>query len=272
MNKNETLTLWISVGSALFAVMLIYSYTQKKSAELTKNFGALTTVVVATENVSDMQTVQENMLELKEVPESFTQPGYARQMEEIIGLVALAPILKGEQVLKNKVIKPGPETGLSLQVSPGKRAVTLPTDEIRGVAHLLKPGDRVDIIVALDVGSSGISQKKYIKTLLQDVVILATGVSIVNELPRIHEEIEGDDYVYTKNLRTENKFSSVTVEVSPSHAQSLVYILSTNPSSLFMALRHPSDNTPVRLRHTEISHLLGATTRTLSSTKPKKGK
>ena len=67
-------------------------------------------------------------------------------------------------------------------------------------------------------------------------MILATGLSIVNELPRIHEEVDGDDYIYTKNLRTENKFSSITIEVSPSEAQSLVYILSTNPSSLFLSL------------------------------------
>ena len=174
MNKNETLTLWISVGAAFFAVMLIYSYTQKKQAELTQNFGALTSVVVATETINDMQTLQENMLELKEVPESFTQPGYAKRIEEVVGLVALAPILEGEQVLTNKVIKPGPETGLSLQVSPGKRALSIPTDEIRGVARLIKPGDRVDIIAALDKSSkAGFSQQRYIKTFLQDVVISA---------------------------------------------------------------------------------------------------
>lgn len=267
MNKNETLTLWVSVGAAFFAVMLIYSYTQEKSAELTKNFGTLTSVVVAVESINEMQTIQEDMLDIKEIPENFIQPGHIREIENAVGLVALAPVLKGEQLLKNKIIKPGPETGLSLQVSPGKRAVTLPSDEIRGVAQLLKPGDRVDILAALDVGGS-VSQKKYVKTLLQDTVILATGLAVVNELPRIHEE--GDDFVRTRNLRLENNFSSVTVEVSPREAQSLIYILATNPSSLFLTLRHPTDNAPVNLRHTEVSHLLGgaiATKRTLSSSK-----
>ena len=267
MNKNETLTLWISIGAAFFAVMLIYSYTQEKSAELTKNFGALTSVVVAMENINEMQTIEESMLDIKEVPENFTQPGYVKQIEGAVGLVALAPIIKGEQVLNNKIIKPGPETGLSLQVSPGKRAVTLPVDEIRGVAQLLKPGDRVDIVTALNVGG-GVSQKKYIKTILQDVVILATGLFVVNELPRIHEE-EGDDYIRTRNLRLENKFSSVTVEASPKDAQSLVFILATNPNALFLTLRHPTDNTIVNLRHTEISNLVGGAIRSISSKKKK---
>ena len=254
MGKNETLTLWISVGAALFAVVLIYSYTQEKSAEIARTFGVQTSVVVAVSNINEMETVQENMVELKQIPDSFVQPGFAKQIEDVVGLVALAPISKGEQVLQNKVIKPGPETGLSLQISPGKRALTLPVDEVRGVSRLIKPGDRIDIITALDMGD-GVSKKRYIKTLLQDVVILASGMEIVNELPRIYEDVGGQGYI--KNLRTENKFSTIAVEVTPREAQSLVYILSTNPSSLFFTLRHPSDNEPVSLHHTKLSGLFG---------------
>ena len=260
MNKNEILTLWISVGAAIFAVILIYSYTQEKSAQISKTFGAQTLVVVAAEDINEMQTVQENMVELKQVPESFVQPGFVNQMEDIVGLVALAPISKGEQVLRNKIIKPGLETGLSLQVSPGKRAITLPVDEVRGVAHLIKPGDRVDLLVALDKSSGSRSggQKRYIKTLLQDVIILATGIRISNELPRIHEEIGGEDFI--KNLRTENKFSTITIESDPREVQNLVYILSTNPNSIFLSLRHPTDNGKFNLRPAELVHVLGQKT------------
>ena len=255
MRKNETLTLWISVGAALFAVLLIYSYTQKKSAEIAETFGVQTSVVVVVNDINEMETVQENMVELKQIPESFVQPGYAKQIEDVVGLVALSPIRKGEQILRNKVIKPGPETGLSLQISPKKRALTLPVDEVRGVAYLLKPGDRIDIITALDVGE-GVSKQRHIKTLLQDVVILAVGKEIVNELPRLYEEVGNQGYI--KNLRSENKFSTITVEVGPRDAQRLVYILSTNPSSLFFSLRHPSDNEKPTLIHSGLSSLFGA--------------
>ncbi|MGI9549130.1 MAG: Flp pilus assembly protein CpaB [Bdellovibrionales bacterium] len=255
MNKNETLTLWLSIGAAIFAVILLYSYTQKKSAEIAKNFGVQTSVVVAVQDINEMETIQENMVEIQQVPENFVQPGHVKQMEEIVGLVALAPINKSEQLLKNKIIKPGPETGLSLQVSPGNRALTLPVDGVRGVAKLIKPGDHVDVLAALDLNTGSV-QKRYIKTLLQDTVILATGVQITNELPRIHQEIGGQDYI--KNLRTENDFSTVTIEVTPSEAQKLVYILSTNPSSLFLTLRHPSDNSARVLKQADLSDVLGA--------------
>lgn len=238
MNKNETLTLWLSIGLALFAVMLLYSYTQEKSKALTKKFGAKASVVVATRDINEMETLNETMLEIIDFPADFAQPGTVSALEEVIGLVALAPISKSEQIIKNKVIQPGPVTGLSLQVTPESRALTIPVDEMRGVAKLIKPGDRVDILAAIDVRTAS-ANKKFVKTIMQDVVILATGSNIINELPRLYESDGNKDFI--KNIRAETNFSSITIEAKPKEIQDLVYILSTNPGSLFVSLRHPND-------------------------------
>ena len=239
MNKNETLTLWLSIGAAILAVMLLYSYTQEKSDQISKKFGAMTSVVTAVRDIGEMETVDDSMVQLKEYPSSFVQPEAVLTMEEAIGLVALAPLSKGEQVLRTKITRPGPTTGLSLQVSPTKRALTIPIDESRGVAKLLKPGDRVDLIVALDV-REGARQKKEIKTIMQDVVILATGIKVVNELPRVFEEISGNSFI--RNIRAATDFNSITIEADPKDVQDLVYVLATSPGSLFLSLRHPSDH------------------------------
>ncbi len=255
MNKNETLTLWLSIGSAVFAVMLLYSYTQEKSAEVSKKFGAMTSVVTAVREIGEMETVDDSMIELKEYPSSFVQPEALLTMEEALGLVALAPISEGEQVLRTKITRPGPTTGLSLQVSPSKRALTIPIDEMRGVAKLLKPGDRVDVIAALDV-KEGSGQKKEIKTIMQDVVILATGIKVVNELPRVFEEISGDNFI--RNIRSATDFNSITIEADPKDIQDLVYVLSTSPGALFLSLRHPSDHSlKSHLPSSSLNSLLG---------------
>ena len=255
MNKNETLTLWLSVGLALFAVLLLYSYTQEKTAQLTKKFGTQTTLVVSTRDINEMETLDESMLELVELPLDFAQPGSISVLEDAIGLVAVAPVQKGEQILGNKIIKPGPVTGLSLQVTPQKRALTIPIDEMRGVAKLIKPGDRIDILAALDLRSNS-GNKKYVRTVLQDVVILATGLNIVNELPRLQEEVGSKNYI--KNIRADADFSSITVEAPPGDIQRLVYILSTSPGSLFISLRHPSDRLKPKISDvTTIESLVG---------------
>jgi pilus assembly protein CpaB len=254
MNQNETRTLWISVGAALFAVFLLYSYTQEKSAELTKKFGAKERVVVATKDIQEMETIDETMLQIVERPVDFIQPTAIKEPERAVGLVALAPIKKDEQVLESKILEPGPATGLSLQVSPTKRAVTLPVDEVRGVGKLLKPGDRIDLIAALDIGR-GAAQHREVRTLMQDVPILATGLRISNELPRLYERIGKEDFI--KNMRSDTSFNTITVEASPKEAQDLIYILSTSPGSLFMTLRHPSDRGKHPLPVATVESVLG---------------
>jgi pilus assembly protein CpaB len=154
-------------------------------------------------------------------------------------------------------MEPGPVTGLSLQVAPSKRAVTIPVDEMRGVGKLLKPGDRIDVVAALDIGS-GPAQKREVKTIMEDVVILATGLKIVNELPRLYEKMGRDEYI--KNIRGDTTFTNVTVEATPKEAQDLIYILSTSPGSLFMTLRHPSDHTKNRMVSSTVESVLGKIT------------
>ncbi|HMN68267.1 MAG TPA: Flp pilus assembly protein CpaB [Bdellovibrionales bacterium] len=254
MNHNETRTLWISVGAALFAVFLLYSYTQEKSAALQKKFGAKQRVVIAAADIAEMETVDETKMQIEERPVDFIEPSAFSNPEDAVGMITLAPIKKGEQILQSKVIKPGPVTGLSLQVSPSKRAVALPVTETNAAAKLFKPGDRIDIVAAMDVGK-GIAQHREVKTLMQDVVVLSTGLIVMNELPALLERQGKDEYV--RSLRSDLGFSTITVEASPEEAQDLIYILSTSPGSLFMTLRHPSDHTKKRMPEATIESLLG---------------
>jgi len=253
MNNNETRTLYISVAAALTAVFLLYSYTQEKSAELTKDFGTKRNVVIAAEDINEMETIDETKLQMVEKPEKFVEPNAVLNTEDAVGLVALAPIKKGEQLLQSKIIKPGPVTGLSGQVAPSKRAVSLPIDEMRGVAKLIKPGDRIDLITALDVGT-GNKMRKEVKTFLQDVPVLATGLRVSNELPRLYEEAGGQDFV--RNIRADTNFNTITVEVSPEQAQELVYILATAPAGLFITLRHPTDRSRSRKANATLETVL----------------
>jgi pilus assembly protein CpaB len=254
VNQNETRTLWISVGAALFAVFLLYSYTQDKSAELTKKFGAKQRVVVAAQDINEMETIDETMLQVVEKPVNFIEPQAVSDPEQAVGMIALAPIRKDEQVLQSKIVKPGPVTGLSLQVSPSKRAIAIPINEVNGVGRLLNPGDRIDVIAAVDVGK-GPTQHREVKTLMQDVSILATGPRVVNELPILYEKSGSQESL--KNLRGDMSFNTITVEASPEESQDLIYLLSTSPGSLFLTLRHPSDHSKRRFPEATIETLLG---------------
>lgn len=245
MNNNETRTLWISLAAGIFAAFLVYSYSQEKQQEYDKKYGAMKRVVVAAKDISEMETIDDTMLDIRSVPEDYVGPSFAGDLDSVVGQVAAAPIKKGEQILSTKLLTPGPDTGIALQVSPGKRAVTIPVDEVRGVAKLIRPGDRIDLVAALDVGK-GANAHREVSYLMQDVPVLATGVNIVNTIPRTFEVDPSGKNIIQNNLNGDTKFTTVTLEVDPKQAQDLVYLTSTQPGNLFMVLRNPNDRAQVR--------------------------
>lgn len=240
MGSNETRNLWLSIAAALFAVFLVYSYSQEKKAEYDKLYGAKKTIVVAKDDIAEMSTVYDNMVETKEVPNEYLVPDSILLPEEVVGSVAAVPVKKGQVILKNMLLTPGPDTGISLQVAPTYRAVTIPIDEVRGVAKLIRPGDRVDIVAAVDVGK-GNNQKREVTYLMEDVPVLATGVSVVNNIPRTLELDSSGKNIQQTSLTGDTKYSTITVEANPKQAQDLIYILSTSPGNLFFVLRNPND-------------------------------
>lgn len=242
MGSNDTRNLMISIVAGVFATFLLYSYSQEKKAEYDKKFGTTKRVVVAKEDIQEMQNIYDTMLETVELPSQFVQPGAVTLPEEAIGTVAAIPIKKGQVISKNNLLTPGPDTGIALQVAPSMRAVTIAVDDVRGVAKLIRPGDRVDILVAVDIGK-GVNARRELTTLLQDIPVLATGVSVVNNIPRVIEADASGKNLQQIALTGDTKYGNITVEVSPKDAQDLHYINSTSPGNIYFTLRNPNDRT-----------------------------
>lgn len=239
MNSNPTRTLALSLCAGIFAMFLVYSYSQEKKAEYDKLYGTTKRVVVATVQILEMSTINETMLEYKEIPVHFIQPGAITDPEDAINTIAAAPIQEGEQILKTKLVYPGPFTGLANQIAPDKRAVTISVDEVRGVAKLLRPGDRVDVLASLTSGQNT-NRKVEVKTIMQDIVILATGMNVTNNIPRL-TELEGDNIIGYRNLNGDTSFRTITLEVSPKEAQDLVFLQVASPGGIYLTLRNGID-------------------------------
>ena len=62
-------------------------------------------------------------------------------------------------------------TGFTKALEPGKRALTVPVDQITSISGLLAPGDRVDILLSLNR-----ADVRRTLVLLTDIHVLATGI------------------------------------------------------------------------------------------------
>ena len=240
MGPNESRNLWISIGAGVFATFMLYSYTQEKKADMEKVAGDKVKVVVAKADIREMDTIYDDVLEIVEKNRSDVEPDYYSSIPEVIGGVAAIPIKQRQTITKNKVLEPGPETGMAIQVSPNKRAVTIPVNDDRANARLIRPGDRVDIMAVIDSGK-GVAQKREVSVLMQDVVILATGVNVHNNLPRTIERDPSGKALVQTTLTGDTKYSTITIEADVQQAQDLIYLVSANPSSLYFLLRNPND-------------------------------
>lgn len=272
--NNKAMTL--SLVMAAIAVYFVTASVNSIEEDAKKKFGDEITVLVAKSDIKEMDTILDGMIEPRSVPRRFVEPSavafntlvkedskdYAMEVKRIIGNVAIVPIKKGEQLSLNKITEPNMRTGLAPQVSPGKRAISIAANEIESVAKLVKPGDRIDIIAVIDAGNgAGGRENKIAKTILQDVVILAVGRNITNNIARKIEVDGSNGKTHVKSLSEYDGFSSITIEVDPAQAQLIAAIESSAANRLILALRNNDDTDRTNLQSARISDALGSEVR-----------
>ncbi|MBC7691388.1 MAG: Flp pilus assembly protein CpaB [Methylotenera sp.] len=261
--NNKALTLSLFIGA--FAVFMVQSYVGSKEEEAKKKFGTEVLVVKAKRDIKEQETINETALELALIPKTFLEPASVsfekteadketnRSLKSLSGTIALVAIRKGEQITYNKMTEPGIRTGLSPQVAPGRRAVSIPVNETSGVAKLVKPGDRVDLIAVLDMG--GGKENKIAKTIFQDVVVLAVGRNVTNNVARVVEMDGNREKV--KPLSEDFSFTSVTLEVEPAQAQTLALVMANGENAITLSLRNNDDTERVGLSSSMAGDVLG---------------
>src|SRR5665647_3042111 len=135
---------------AVVAVFMIYSYIESEKSQLVSEYGNQTPVVIAKEDIKELEIIDDRKVQLINVPSKFQMPGHYKRVEDLYNTIAAVPIKKGEQITVPRVTYPGAQSGLSRQISIGKRALSIQITEGQAVSRLLKPGDRVDILALVD--------------------------------------------------------------------------------------------------------------------------
>jgi pilus assembly protein CpaB len=188
----------------------------------TEQAGAASIVVAATPLTFGTQLSPEN---LKEIPWSTgaLPDGAFTSKREVLNdgrRMALAAIARNEPILHSKITAPGQRATLSSILDPGKRAVTVRVDDVRGVAGFIQPGDRVDVVLIRTEAESR-TNEGYSDVILQSAKVLAI------------DQITGE--------RTEQPTiaKAVTLEVTPEEAQKI--LLATNIGRLSLILRQPEE-------------------------------
>lgn len=74
-----------------------------------------------------------------------------RSAEEFYGTVVRQGVSSGEPITDNRMVKPGQQGFLAAVLRPGMRAISINVDETAGIAGFVFPGDRVDVVLTLEI-------------------------------------------------------------------------------------------------------------------------
>ncbi len=256
---NQSKAFLVSFGAAAIAMLLVFFYINSEKQKIKKEYGTEVVVVIAKSDINEMEEITASMLETRVVPDSFRQPGSNGDPRTFEGSVAASPLKKGEQVLLTKVYLKGSDTGVASQVAIHHRAMSIPVNDVTGVTRLLKPGDRVDIIANVQYpGEKGVQSE--IKTMLQNVHVLAVGEQVQNNIPAVFDTDPVTGTRFAKNIRGTRTFNTVTVEVTPIDAQKIIYIVESGVG-LFLTLRNPVDRLISSIPTITVDEVLGENSR-----------
>lgn len=238
INKN-----WIVLITALgvggLAAFGAKNYLSRQVEELEardKN-KAMVQVVVAKADLAKGTKLSPENLATRAIPKEWAHSSAVtpEQFDRANGSVLAFPAGAGEPLVWSQLEGDRAPT-FSARLSAGRRAVTVPVDEISSLSGMVEPGDLIDIVVSVKK-----DKQNFTFTLLQSVTVLATGAKSSQQ----EKTAEG----HTRS------FTTITLDTSPEDAKKV--IVAREVGRVTALLRAPNDNGRVSGSRTDAHVLLG---------------
>jgi pilus assembly protein CpaB len=190
------------------------------------------------------------------------RPTFFRSIELVVGRTPREIILTREPLRAERLADAEKGIGLNAIIGKGMRAMSVEVDSESGVAGLLKPGHRVDVIVTIqpDVVSTEAEWLSF--AFLQRVQVLAVDREIkkgaeTSSSRQVRENGKAGPGLLgasSQNRRDGREKPTVTLEVSPEQAELLA--LASSKGTLHLALRNDQDIEEPDLRPLSSADLL----------------
>jgi len=128
--------------------------------------------VIAAEDVGAGAALKVTDLSIGQLPEDLVPGNSFGDVNDLVDRVPTVPLVKGQAILETMLAPKGTPNGLTAVVPDGMRAITIEVNEVSGVAGMLMPGCRVDLVMTLPADAGGPMEAR---TVADDVKILAVG-------------------------------------------------------------------------------------------------
>ncbi len=177
MNKKNAMFPFMVAIAAAVVYFLVLQLAQGKLRDSQRTEKVATAAV----DLQEGRVISRSQIRVSDIPVSYIQKdafviSRGANINDIENLVTRVAIARGNQITKPSLTSLSPEAGISLKVQPNHRAFILQVDN--QVSGLIKPGDKVDVLLTFEAILRGGSKERMTATILQDISVLGVGSNL----------------------------------------------------------------------------------------------
>lgn len=217
------IALFFAVGGAVIAYKWAQSQRSVPGVQEVAASDDIIEVAVAAVQVPWGTKLSVDFVKMKAFLADSLPSGYFTDPDALADRVLVTPMDEGDIILASKLAPIGVTSGgVAAVITPGHRAVAVKGNKVVGLSGMIKPRDRVDVLVTIERDRGRGKGEQVTKIVLENILVLATGA-----------EMEKSD-------KGEAPVDVYTLEVTPEEGERLA--LASNEGKLHFALRNALDN------------------------------
>jgi pilus assembly protein CpaB len=235
LNINRTwLMLLAALGLATLASFMTMNYLKTREKNMAAEMaaraqqgGPTASVVVPVRDMPAGSLLEDNSVAARDVATDLVYPGAitADEFEKYKGQALIRPVLQGRPLLKADLRETFSDFSGSLP--DGIRAMTIDIDELNSVAHMVQPGNMVDLMLVMRRDDGG----QTVVPFMDRMKVLATGQRLVPDENPTDQPAPGGKRTFS--------YSTLTMEVTPTQAARLT--LAQDLGKMRFVLRNEKD-------------------------------
>lgn len=236
---RNAIVLGVALMLGIAAALVAMHHLQQRAAEIERlATQEMAHAVVPKEDLAAGTVLDHERVALRKVPAQWlhAEAISPEQFDQVSQSVLAFPVRRGEPLLWSQIAQ-ARSSSFAAQLPGGRRALTIPVDEVNSLSGLLAPGDTIDLLLNLKRNQGSITL-----ALLQGVRVLAAG-----------SEIERKPGATTD--RVERNYATITLDVSLQEGRRIV--AARTVGTLTALLRPRGERTIEPLPAAEALTLLG---------------
>lgn len=167
--RRYSLIFSVAIVVALISTFGVYHVLEQAKAGAHVVTGP---VVVAQKDMAEGSPIDRMAVVVAQWPVQTIPPGAFTSIDSVAGRVTRVTVFKGEVLVPGRLAPDGTGAGLEVKITPGRRAMSFRINDVSGIAGLIPPNSRVDIVVVMDGGAQ---KGRIAKLFMENMRILAIG-------------------------------------------------------------------------------------------------